>query len=135
MYIQIQKEKDKNTVVVVETGVLINHFEEVKKLARRMEVYSHQLCQIEIKKIPNISDEVKKKLLSWEKLNWVPRDGRENLVVIPKTDERVKPRVFGIVSVCCNFRKTGKQVITLTTSRHIASFSEAQGLGIKVIKY
>lgn len=130
-----QAARDKNTVIVTETGALLNYFEQVIKPRQQNAVCAPAFCKKEILRIGNVSEDSKKKVLSSKRITWVERAEREQLVVKPKPDEPVKPRVYGIVALCCSLSKEGKKVLLKTNSRQIAALAEAQGLGIKIVKF
>ncbi|MBR5227357.1 MAG: hypothetical protein IKV94_01810 [Clostridia bacterium] len=130
-----QAARENNTVVVTETGALLNFYDEVIEPRKQSAVCAPAFCKKEISKITNAPEDSKKKILSSKKITWVERAEREQLAVKPNTAEPVKPRAFGVVALCCSLSKEGKNVVLKTNSRQIAALAEAQGLGIKVVKF
>lgn len=119
-----RKEKE-NTVIVAETGALLRSFVPDEKSPAFVPAF----CKKEISKNAEKEGADATSILENPNITWTPKI-KERLECLPwKT---VKPRIIGIIALCCDMARDGKKVKLYTGSRMIADLAIKQKLSIEV---
>lgn len=116
-----------NIIVIAETSAFIAN----PNLLRRKEiVYVPAFCKHELTKISEKNGIDYSKVLNSSKIHWITVEGKYR--INNKPNELIKPRILGIVSLCCDMAKTGRKIRLFTASSKLAQIAEIQNIDIDI---
>ena len=124
-------------IIVVETGYLLNVGPE-RVLDANLDAYIPYFCIKELQHLldsPKATETANKVLSLYYRTHFVrPINSWQNDVLFEEPPYCVKPRSYGVVTLCCHLWSMGYAINLLTNSREIEELVNLQGIDVTVVR-